>query len=176
MLKVFRKLVIVLSLLWYGGESEGLQNLWRDGAENAEGYGDFHAKYLSYDGFFQWKADGEYLMSEEFLSEFLLEGGNPDSRSVVLSRYWVGEGLVTAGFDEARGSKWPEWNRDAAIPVVLAMIAVYRGFLQRMWEGVAKAELEGTIKCLEGLVSYFRSVIVIGPEDEWSFKKKEQYR
>jgi hypothetical protein len=153
------RFVVALLLFCYCGESESLQSLWENGAENPERCRDLCVTYLSRDGFIQWKSDGKYLMSGAFLSEFLAEGGSPDTRTVTLSRYWISGGLTTGGFDRYHGSEWPEENRDAAIPVVMEMVAVYQEFLQQMPIGLAKTELEDTIEDLERLASYFKCVI-----------------
>lgn len=174
MCKIIKKLQFAtLIAMLYFENLMGLQNLWKDGGAGTGRYEAFHEKYSSVDGFSQWKADGEYLMSCEFLSELLSEGGNPSSKNVMLERYWVGRGLVTHGFDRIY-TEWPEENRDAAIPVVRAMIATYQELLEETPSDLAKTELEDTVKDLEFLESHFQ--YVINPDNLEQEFIKEQYK
>lgn len=166
--------MIMALLFCCSGKSEGLQSLWKDGSEDTARYESFRTKYASLDGFEQWKADGEYLMSSGFLSEFLAEKGDPKSRSVTLKRYWVGEGLGTVGFDRAFGSEWPEEKRDAAVPIVIAMIAFYQKFLQELPDEAAKEEIKNTIGDLERLKSYFE--YITDPDDVEQSSKKNNMK
>lgn len=166
------KITAMSLLLCCFAKSEGLRNLWQEGVGiTDEHYECFHKAYLSPDGFCLWKHDGEYLMSNEFLSEFIAEGCDPDSKSLILKRYWVGEGLITGGFDRVFGSNWPEENRDAAIPFVKTMIAFYRTYILQIPDGSVKQELTNTIGDLERLESYFK--YLTDPYDvEQTFEKE----
>jgi hypothetical protein len=97
---MWRKALAMSLSLCYNGELGGLRTLWQDGlGVTNERYKCFHKAYTSPDGFNLWKSDGEYLMSQEFLSELMAEGEDPGSKSVSLLRYWLGEALISSGFD-----------------------------------------------------------------------------
>lgn len=172
---MFGRIIAMALLICSATESKGLKALWQNGVGvTDESYQRFRELYASPDGFIQWKADGEWLMSDEFMADFIAEGCDPNSRSFNLKRYWVGEGLGTAGFDNVLDSEWPEENRDAAIPFVKTMIAFYRAYIPQIPDGPVKTELVNTIENLKRLESYFQYITNLDDVEE-SFKK-EQYK
>jgi hypothetical protein len=87
-----------------------------------------------------WESGGEYLMSDEFMDEYLREGLDPYSRSVRLIRAWTIAGLTTYSFIYA----WEAEDRKEGAEFLKKVIKFYRQKL----EGLKDHDMAGQLELL----------------------------
>jgi hypothetical protein len=138
-----------------------LQNIWD---ENSciyfEKSGRLSEIYESENGFEQWKIDGEYLMSSEFVEELIINCCNPNARCSKLINTWIGKAFITNSFDSAKECYWPESNRDAAVFFMETMIECYLRIISGLSDGLVKNEFVDIIDHLDFIKNGFGSNII----------------
>jgi hypothetical protein len=122
-----------------------LQNIWD---EDLDKYCDNYMRFEIYSqpaGFKQWKTDGEWLMSHEFVEELIAGQGEPKTMNATLLGAWIGKGRYTRAFGEG---VWEEGIRDSAIPFMERMIELYQAKVNLLQDGDFKTYMLSVIEDL----------------------------
>jgi len=154
------KKIIILALICLLHPASGMEisSLRQIRHENSDTYADNSMRlaeiYSQPDGFTQWRADCEWLMSEE-----VVEGIFADqviiSKNLGLLSVWITKVTVTHAFDEI----WAEDIRDSAIPLMEQMINVYQVKTSTLQDGDFKTSINSLINDLIHIKKYFDEVI-----------------
>lgn len=147
--------------------SMSLKDIWQDGKIN-EGYiptlcAVYEERYE------QWKSDTQYLMSQEFTTQYLKEIHEGTTMCHLLFKVWRECGCATREYDLYwnPNCKWTEQNRDEAFCFMGNAITIYKNTLNNLTNIKVKASIMERIEDLkyvqmEPVFDLFSSFILKG--------------